>query len=161
MANNTQPTAQQRWKSLRGSLTLLLKLEAVAPSSLSAKHFLQQVRNCDLGNASSTTSLPASSTTFGTESPSAAPTSAWQPETAPPVQHALLEIFFFAGPFCKHPGAVLMQQTTGGNQTHDQTRTEASSPHAGGEQRCLGEVSEDITQKRSLAIKVRGVGEGK
>ena len=38
---------------------------------------------------------------------------------------------------------------------------EASSPHAGGERRCFGRVSKDVTQERSLAIKVGGVGDGK
>ena len=32
-----------------------------------------------------------------------------------------ISFFLFYGPFCQHPGAVPVQQTTGTRQTHDQT----------------------------------------
>ena len=74
-------------------------------------------------------------------------------------------LFFFHGPCCKHPGAVqcrrLPESTKPTTKPLTSPSMEASSPHAGGERRCFGRVSKDVTQERGLAIKVCGVGEGK
>ena len=73
-----------------------------------------------------------------------------------------LEVFFSDGRFCKHPGAVPVQQTTKPTaKPLTIPSTEASSPHAGGERKCFGGISKDVTQERGLAIKVGGVGHGK